>query len=134
MRVRFARWLSGGLIAAGLILLVTAVALLAGGSSEGGVHALVAGLVLALIGGVYLGPLAYVVIDDSSVRVPVMAGGQGRVEIRPNGRLRMEGDRLVVVRGGARQTVPAYRAMAHRPDWDRMASMVRDGRARRDTA
>lgn len=128
MRVRFARWLAGTVIAAGLILIVTGVVLVAGGSAEGDVPALVVGPFCALIGVGHLGPLIHVVVDGSSVSIPMTAGGQGRIEIPPGGRLRVEGDHLVVVRGGTGQRVPAYRYMAHGPDWDRMLALVRERR------
>src|SRR5688572_8472772 len=100
MRVRFARWLAVGFAAIGLALTVLGVVLLAGGNGEGGIPALLPGLVLTLIGGLYLGPLPYLVVTDSWVSVPVIAGGQGRIAIGPGDKLRMDGDRLVVVRSG----------------------------------
>jgi hypothetical protein len=128
MRVRFARWLAAGFTAAGLALTIFAVVLLIGGNTEAGFSALLPGVVLTLIGGLYFGPVPYVVVTDSSVAVPVTAGGQGRMTIGPGDRVRMDGNRIVVVGRGSTRRVPAYRSLAHREDWDRMAAEMRQRR------
>jgi hypothetical protein len=124
MKVRFARWLAGFFTATGVVMVAVAMMLLSD-SPDGAVPLLVAGLVMLAIGGLYFGPLPYLVVRESEVVVPVLFGPQGRVAIERGDRLRIDGGRLVVVRpDGRRDKVPAYRSMAHPTDWEAMIAKV----------
>ena len=133
MRIRFARWVAMSMLASGAAIAV--VGLVAFGDvSEALPIFLIFGLGLAGFGALYLGPIPYVIVTETAVRVPIVMGGAGHLDVGPRDRLLIRDNRITVSRpNGQRNTAPAYRAMAHRGDWDALVRELAAHNRRRAT-
>jgi hypothetical protein len=133
MRIRFARWVAMSMLTSGAAIVV--VGLVAFGDvSEALLIFLIFGLGLAGFGVLYLGPIPYVIVTETAVRVPIVMGGAGHLDVGPRDRLLIRDNRITVSRPGSqRDTAPAYRAMAHRGDWDALVRELAAHNRRRAT-
>lgn len=125
MKVRYAPWLAATMTGSGVALTVFGVVLMVGGNGDAGLPVAVPGAVLIMFGALYFGPLPYLIVTDTVIVLPNVLGAHRRVRIGPGDEVRMEGGRIVVGRGRDVRKVPAWRAMAHRGDWESLTRMLR---------
>ncbi|SHN46631.1 hypothetical protein [Cryptosporangium aurantiacum] len=122
MRVRFARWLAASFLGTGALLGVLTVLLWR--DQPGVLYPVLAATgFLVLTGILYSGPMAYVTISESQIRVATV-GRWDSLALKPRDRIETGGGRLVVRRFGQAHRVPAYRRYAHPRDWDAMVKAL----------
>jgi hypothetical protein len=121
VRVRFARWFGVMLTVVGALIGVLGVAM-AADDSGAAIPFLASALTVTIYGLLSFGPVSYVDVSGSQVRIAMTRGPYKRVHIGLNERLDTDGDRLLIVGDGGDVTrLPVYRSMANPADW---ASLV----------
>ncbi|WP_159944481.1 MULTISPECIES: hypothetical protein [unclassified Nocardiopsis] len=126
VRVRFAWWLCGMFLALGAGLCGLGVWLWATAGSDPGLSALIPGLIVLAFGAAYV-RMPYFVLAPGRLTVPIMRGSRAETALDPRARLDASGTRLTMTVGRrTTASLPVYRSMARRADWDRLRALLDD--------
>jgi hypothetical protein len=126
MKVRFVRGLGISFMVAGVAAMLICLGLAFTGSPEIGiVVGIVAGPGLIAFGWLYLGRLPYFILTDAKLVVPIQPAHSRALS---DGRLAVDGNRLVIIRPGEEpKKLPVYRRYAHPDDWAKVVAAITQG-------